>query len=88
MLDVARKFASSVLPEVIRPLRVLWNELIAFLFFVFFVVAAVATWRSVQSSGGSVEGMGRAVLSGIFGFIMLIYGIQSFVKSRRVGRGK
>ncbi|MEZ5353264.1 MAG: hypothetical protein R2762_11560 [Bryobacteraceae bacterium] len=86
MLDVARKFASSVLPEIIRPLRVLWNELIAFLFLVFFAVAAVAAWRSYQSSGGSAEGLGRAAVSGIFGLIMLVYGVQSYVRSRRVGR--
>ncbi|MEZ5402013.1 MAG: hypothetical protein R2729_20240 [Bryobacteraceae bacterium] len=86
MLSVARKFVSAVLPEIIRPLRVLWNELIAFVFFVFFTVAAVAAWRSYQTSNGSVEGLGRAIVSGLFGIIMLVYGVQSYMKSRRVGK--
>ena len=86
MLDVARKFATSVVPEIIRPLRVLWNEMIAFLFFVFFIVAAVATWRSYQTAAGSPEGLGRAAVSAIFGLIMLVYGVQSYLKSRRVGK--
>jgi hypothetical protein len=86
VLDIARKFASNVLPEIIRPLRVLWNEIIAFVFFVLFVIAAVAAWRSYQTADGSIEGLGRATISGFFGLVMLIYGVQSYTKSRKINK--
>jgi hypothetical protein len=86
VLDIARKFASNVLPEIIRPLRVLWNEIIAFVFFVLFVIAAFASWRSYQSADGSVEGLGRAVIAGFFGLVMLVYGVQSYTRSRKIGK--
>jgi type VI protein secretion system component VasK len=86
MMNVARKFAATVLPGVIKPLRVLWNEIIAFIFFVLAAVSIPAAWRSYQSYQGDAESLMRLTLTGFFGLVMLCYGIYSLVRARKIGK--
>ncbi len=48
MASVVQKFVSHVMPGVVRPLRVLWNEVIGFLFVVFAVYAGASAISSIR----------------------------------------
>ena len=84
MLDVAKKFVDSVVPAVIKPLRVLWNEIIAFVFFVLAAVTLPSAWRSYKNFNGDFENLGRLVMTAIFGLVMLAYGLHSLFRARKL----
>lgn len=88
MFALARKFFEAVVPGVIRPLRVLWNEVIGFVFLCLALISAPAVYRSWKnfSVDGASENLGRLILTAIFGLVMLAYGIQSFLRARRIGK--
>jgi hypothetical protein len=86
MMHLARKFASHVLPGVIKPLRVLWNEIIAFTFFVLAVVAAPSLWRTARSFDGGAESFFRLLLTGAFAIVMLCFGVGSLRRARKISR--
>jgi hypothetical protein len=86
MIDVARKFAQTVLPGVIKPLRVLWNEIVAFLFFLLAVAALPSTYRSAQKFDGDLGDLFRIVMTGTFGLVMLAYGLYSLFRARKIGK--
>ncbi len=86
MASVVRQFMNHVVPGVLRPLRILWNEIIGFFFLVFgvwFGSAAFRGYRNLGQPSGSVLGV---VAPGIGALIMLSYGLHSFVKARKIGR--
>ncbi len=86
MFAIARKFASTVLPGVIKPLRVLWNEMIGFVFIVFAVFGGSAAYRNFANTTDP-DAFGRGMLGALFGVVMLAFGLQSFFRARRINRG-
>src|ERR1051326_1491944 len=48
MVKLAKQFLGHVIPGVIRPLRILWNEVIGFLFLVFAIGSTPAVVRSFR----------------------------------------
>jgi hypothetical protein len=85
-LGLFRTFAATVLPGVIKPLRVLWNEIIAFFFFVMAVMAVPSTYRAIKSFNGELDILGRILLTGSFALVMGGYGIYSFVRARKIDK--
>lgn len=86
MFTKAKKFADSVLPAVIKPLRVLWNEIIGFFFIVLALLAIPAAYRSMASFNGDIVGLGRIFLTAVFGLVMLAYGVHSFLRARKINK--
>ena len=86
MMGLIRTFLASVLPGIMKPLRVLWNEIIAFFFFVMAVIAVPATYRAVRDFNGEIEVLGRIFLTGTFALVMGGYGIYSFFRARKIGK--
>ncbi len=74
------------MPGVVRPLRILWNEMIGFVFLVFAVVPLPRTWRAWREYDQTGEGLFRVVLSLIFILIMAGFGIGSFRRARKITR--
>ena len=86
MIKLAQQFLGHVLPGVMRPLRILWNEIIGFLFLVIAVGAApsiIRGFRDLSEPGGSPF---RILLSSLFAIIMLYFGVSSFLRARKIGR--
>jgi hypothetical protein len=85
-VDHARKFAQHVVPEVVRPARIIWNQAIGA---VFFLLAVPAIFKAVQLYRGwdnePNNGFGLA-LSLVFIAVMTGFGIASFRKARRISR--
>ena len=86
MLDAAGKFVKTVVPGVIKPLRVLWNEMIGFAFLVFAVVAGGSAFRARQTGDGSADSTGRIILAGFFALTLACFGITSFLRARKINR--
>jgi glycerol uptake facilitator-like aquaporin len=85
MLGVAKKFVSHVLPAIVKPLRVLWNEMIGFVFLVFAVVGASSAYRNL-SNANDPDSFGRGMVGALFGLIMLGFGVHSFLRARKIKR--
>ena len=75
----AQSFARHVVPEVIRPARVIWNQAIGGIFLLFavsFVAYAFTQYRNPA-----------AMFGGIFlGLVMAFFCVASFLKARQISR--
>jgi hypothetical protein len=76
-----REFVKHVVPAVAKPARTLWNEVIGFLFFAF----AVPFGFKVISYARAGERVRLGIAA--FCFVLMTYfGIQSFIRARRISR--
>ena len=86
VLRVGQKFLTHVVPGVVKPIRILWNEVIGFVFFCFAVLFGFSAWRRFR--GGVESGRDFMVALGCTGFCILLlwYGFSSFRRARKIGR--
>ena len=83
-VDDAKRFARHVVPEVVRPARVIWNQAIGALFF---VLATPAVFKAIQlyrTLDTDPQGSFRLAISLIFVAVMVCFGINSFLRARRI----
>ena len=78
----AGTFAKHVVPGVVRPLHVLWNQIIGF----FFLVLAGMTLPSAIREIRDADARPRLILTAPFILIMAGFGIHSFLKARRLSK--
>lgn len=81
-----KRFIQAFMPGVIKPLHVLWNELIGFFFAVFAIVILGSLIRGIMIFKGDSDSLGRLVLMGFAFAVMAYYGLQSFFKARKIGK--
>lgn len=84
-VDNAKRFANHVVPEVMRPARIIWNQAIGVLFFVLAIPAflkAIQLFRAFQADPKS--GLVALAISCVFVIVMVSFGISSFVKARSI----
>ncbi len=81
-----RQFIQCVLPAVMRPLRVLWNQIIGFVFLVLAIWALPRCISSVREFDGQMESLFRLLLSCLFVFIMGAFGAYSFLRAHKAGK--
>src|SRR5450755_4172467 len=72
-VSVAKKFAGHVVPGVVRPLHILWNQIIGFFFLVFAIIPVSSAVRFYRT--GNIPYL---LLSGTWILIMTIFGVSSF----------
>ncbi|MFL6447349.1 MAG: hypothetical protein ACJ746_06615 [Bryobacteraceae bacterium] len=81
----AQTFARTVVPEVVRPARVIWNQAIGA---IFVVLAVPALFKALQLYREMKPGDSRSlfglILSVIFCVVMSSFAIASFRKARRI----
>ena len=80
------EFARHVVPQLMRPLRSLWNEVIGFLFLSLSFLGAVSGFRAFRAFNGEPADLFRLILTGIFVLIMAAFGISSFWRARKISR--
>lgn len=85
-MRLAAQFVKHVVPSVIKPVRILWNEVIGFLFLVLAAFVTLSSYRRAQSFSGDTGEL--LLLIGYFGFAGLLayYGFSSFWKARKISR--
>ena len=81
-----QRFLSHVMPGVVRPLRVLWNEMIGFFFLVLAGSAIPSAVRYIHRYQGDAESLFRVVLSITFAGVMTYFGVTSFLRARKISR--
>lgn len=86
ILSHGAQLAKHVVPQVIRPLRSLWHEVIGFLFLSLAFLGGVSGFRIARSYDGSPENLFRLILTASFVLIMGGYGISSFLRARKISR--
>jgi hypothetical protein len=79
MLALAKKFLGHVVPGVIRPIHILWNQVIGFFFI---VLAAIFGFRIIRGT----EPPAMQLVGGAFVALMAWYGISSFWKARKISK--
>lgn len=83
---MVRKFLSHVVPGVVRPLHILWNQIIGFFFICLAlgtIPSLIRTWRTFD---GQAQSLFRLGLTLMFAVIMGAYGIFSFLRARKISR--
>ncbi|MCC7236980.1 MAG: hypothetical protein IT163_16850 [Bryobacterales bacterium] len=88
MMEIVRKFAGHVVPGILKPLRVLWNEVIGFMFLVLGVIFGFSAWRKYREFNGDFASLLMLLMAALFVVLMLGYGISSFLRARRIGKDK
>jgi EamA domain-containing membrane protein RarD len=86
MWKLAGKFAKTVIPGVIKPLHVLWNEMIAFIFFAFAVIASFNAYRHYRATETDPASFVRFLVAGIFALTMWGFAFGSYRRARKIAR--
>ncbi len=86
MSRVGREFVRHILPQIIKPIRALWNEMIGFVFLCLAVVPIPRTYRGYRQFSETGEGLFPLVVSAIFIAVMAAFGIHSFLRARKIAR--
>jgi hypothetical protein len=81
-----RQFLQHIVPAVMRPLRILWNQIIGFVFLVLALWAAPRTIHSIRNFEGDLESLFRLLLSSTFILLMGGFGIYSFWRARKASK--
>jgi hypothetical protein len=86
LIGASVHFARHTLPVAMRPARILWHQMIGFLFLVVAVAPARFEYNAIKSFKGDAESWVKAILAGIFILIMAGYGVSSFLRARKISR--
>jgi hypothetical protein len=77
-------------PAVVRPARILWNEIIGFFFVCLAVLFGSGTVRAymAMNSGGKQDpgDLMRFIGTAFLTLLMLYFGVTSFLRARRISR--
>lgn len=82
MFSMIKKFLGHVIPGVIRPIHILWNQVIGF----FFIVLALFPVHSIVRDWGKEDTGPRLALEISFALIMAGFGIHSFLRARKISK--
>jgi hypothetical protein len=86
VFKLARNFCQTVIPSVVKPLHILWNEVIGFIFVMLAVTTTPAGWRYYRAIQSDSNNVFRLVLTGAFAITMAWFGVSSFLKAREIRR--
>ena len=86
LIGASVHFARHTLPVAIRPARILWNQMIGFLFLVLGVAPAPSEYKALKNFNGDGLSWLKVIGFGIFVAVMLGYSISSFLKARKIAR--
>jgi hypothetical protein len=86
MLSAGKKFFAHVIPGIMRPLRILWNEMIGFIFLCVAVVALPRTFQAFRDFDGEPGKLFRLLLTALFTMTMIGFGVSSFWRARKISR--
>jgi len=86
MFAKVKQFFGFVLPGIIKPLRVLWNQIIGFVFICLAIWAIPSTIKAIREFEGDADSLFRIILAGLFSVFMIWFGATSFLRARKIDR--
>lgn len=84
-MAVFREFRNHIVPAIIKPLRIVWNQSIAFLFFAIAFLGGVMVYREYKQRS-EMDAILALLLGGFFVAMMAGYGFHSLWRARRASR--
>lgn len=82
----ARTFARTVVPQVVRPARVIWNQAIGAIFLIFAFSAGMKALQLLREPEHDERWFVFLIISLLFTAVMAGFGIASFLRARRISR--
>lgn len=80
---VYKEFVRHVLPGVLKPIRILWNEIIGFVFIVLAILMGSSTYRNFSDAKyGPLPLIGSVLFVGL----LFYFGVSSFLRARKIGK--
>ena len=76
----------SHLAPVLKPLRVLWNEVVGFLFIVMGIIAAPSVWRNFKQFETGEVSIIRVLMPLLLAALLVYFGVTSFWKARKISK--
>jgi hypothetical protein len=70
----------------VKPARVVWNQVIGVAFLAFGIPAIFKAVQFYRTFDTEPQSPGRFILTVIFGVIMVLFGIGSFLRARKISR--
>jgi hypothetical protein len=86
VLKAGKQFLTHAVPAILKPLRVLWNELIGFTFLAFAVLVGFASWRNLTKPNADGQLIFWSLVGFAFTLLLLWYGISSFRRAKKISR--
>jgi hypothetical protein len=86
MFKLAQQFVSSVLPSVIKPLQVLWNEVLGAIFLAFAIMLVRPAWKNYRTLDDDPANLIKLALTVFFLAVMAGFGIHAFLRARRISK--
>jgi hypothetical protein len=81
VIRVGRKFFQHIIPAIVKPAHALWNEVIGFIF-----LCLGATFGFYAVRKGFHGDAKRMVLGGVVALVMVGFGVDGFLRSRKISR--
>ncbi len=82
MFSTVKRFLGYVIPGVVRPMHILWNQVIGFFFIVLALVPVPSAIRNFGKQGSSAH----LILTIPFVLLMGWFGISSFWRARKISK--
>jgi hypothetical protein len=86
MWSLTKKLYNSVMPGILKPLRTLWNEMMAFAFMAGAVLFGSAAYREHLKVEQDRSSVWLVLLPGFACVVFIIFGLQSFFKARKISK--
>jgi thiamine transporter ThiT len=86
MSATVKKFFNSFVPTVLKPLQVLWNQLIAFIFLAFAVPVGSQGWREYRKLDDDPANLVKVVCLAFFFVVLLGFGVHALCKARSINK--
>jgi hypothetical protein len=82
----AQRFARHVVPHVVRPARIIWNQVLGSLFLVLALTAYSSAWQSYHAPAHEQGDTVRFWIAMVFGAGMTAFAIHAFLRARKLSR--
>ena len=80
-LKSGRGFLKHIVPQIVKPLNALWNEVIGFMFLCLGTILGFSAFRYIRAGDGF-----RSFIAASCCVIMARFGISSFWRARKISR--
>jgi len=75
-----------MMPHVVRPARIIWNQIIGALFVVIAFPVLFKSYQFYSAMANQPENGARLIFTLPLGLLLLYFGISSFLRARRLSR--
>jgi hypothetical protein len=88
MFAKVKQFYGHVVPGVIRPLRVLWHEVLGLIFMIFGLVFGYRTYLFYEESEKGLGELGITAGMALFSAMFIWFGLTSFLRAKKISRSR